>query len=205
MYFTQAYGFYFNITWLPTYLEKERGLSGVKLGILSGLPLVLSSLADVLGGLTTDRVTRRFGLRVGRCGVGAAALVVAGLAMIAGASAENVIVSALLIALSGAAASCLLGACWGVCLDIAGRRAGLVTGCMNTSGQIGAFLSPIILPRFLEKTAEGATIGWEHPLYLAGLLYILGATCWWFVDPRRPIFGKPGDGSAQGSIEEFVG
>ena len=28
MYFTQAYGFYFNITWLPTYLEKARGFSG---------------------------------------------------------------------------------------------------------------------------------------------------------------------------------
>ena len=27
MYFTQAYGFYFNITWLPTYLEKARGFS----------------------------------------------------------------------------------------------------------------------------------------------------------------------------------
>ncbi|MBX6313273.1 MAG: MFS transporter, partial [Isosphaeraceae bacterium] len=58
MYFTQAYGFYFNITWLPTYLEKARGFSATRLGLLAGLPLMLSALADLLGGLTTDRVTR---------------------------------------------------------------------------------------------------------------------------------------------------
>ncbi len=41
MYFTQAYGFYFNITWLPTYLEKARGFSSTGLGLLAGLPLIL--------------------------------------------------------------------------------------------------------------------------------------------------------------------
>ncbi len=30
MYFTQAYGFYFNITWLPTYLEEARGFSAIR-------------------------------------------------------------------------------------------------------------------------------------------------------------------------------
>ena len=30
MYFTQAYGFYFNITWLPTYLAKARGFSAIR-------------------------------------------------------------------------------------------------------------------------------------------------------------------------------
>src|SRR5262249_9423130 len=34
MYFTQAYGFYFNITWLPTYLEHARGFSAGMLGLL---------------------------------------------------------------------------------------------------------------------------------------------------------------------------
>ena len=73
MYFTQAYGFYFNITWLPTYLARDRGLTSERWGssgLLAGLPLILSSVADVLGGLTTDAITRKWGLRAGRCGVG---------------------------------------------------------------------------------------------------------------------------------------
>jgi MFS family permease len=183
MYFTQAYGFYFNITWLPTYLVQARGFSRGLAALFAGLPLVLSSIADLLGGLTTDRAVRAFGLRVGRCGVGGAALVVAGLSLIAGAATGHALLAALLIALSGAAASFLLGACWGVCLDIAGPHAGLVTACMNTCGQVGAFLSPIVLPYLLLYRPGD----WATPLYLAGALYLVGALFWLFVDPRRPI------------------
>lgn len=182
MYFTQAYGFYFNITWLPTYLAQDRGITvarfGMLAGVLAGLPLILSAVADVTGGLTTDWLTRRKGLRVGRCGVGGVALVVAGVSLIAGATVRDAITSALLIALAGASASFLLASCWGVCQDIAGPHAGLVAGCMNTAGQAGAFLSPVILPYFKDPAV---------PLCIAGGLYLLGACCWLFVDPTRPI------------------
>jgi MFS transporter, ACS family, glucarate transporter len=182
MYFTQAYGFYFNITWLPTYLARERGLTAERVGILAavlaGLPLILSAVADVTGGLTTDLVARRHGLRAGRCGIGGVSLLVAGVALIAGATAQGAIASALLIAVSGAAASFLLGSCWGVCQDIAGPHAGLVSGCMNTAGQVGAVISPLILPYFKDPAV---------PLCIAGGLYLAGASCWLLVDPRRPI------------------
>ena len=182
MYFTQAYGFYFNITWLPTYLARERGLTpervGILAGIFAGLPLILSSVADVAGGVTTDVVTRRFGLRAGRCGVGGVSLCVAGLAMIAGATARDPIPAALLIALSGASASFLLGASWGVCQDIGGPNAGLVAGSMNTAGQVGAVLSPVILPYFKNPAI---------PLCIAGSLYLVGALCWFGVDPSHEI------------------
>ncbi len=183
MYFTQAYGFYFNLTWLPTYLMKARGFTDPALGLLAGLPLILSAAADLTGGLATDALVRARGLRVGRCGIGGVSLLVAGVAMIAGAAADDPLAAALLIALSGAADSFLLGAAWGTCLDIAGHDAGLVTGAMNTAGQIGAVLSPIILPFFLPKGAEN----WALPLYIAGALYLAGSCCWLFIDPGRPI------------------
>jgi MFS transporter, ACS family, glucarate transporter len=185
MYFTQAYGFYFNLTWLPTYLEKARGFTDPALGVLAGLPLILSALADLTGGLATDALVRARGLRIGRCGIGGASLLIAGVAMIAGAAAQDPLAAALLIALSGAADSFLLGAAWGTCLDIAGHDAGLVTGAMNTAGQIGAVLSPVILPYFLPKGAEN----WALPLYIAGVLYLAGSVCWLLIDPGRPISG----------------
>jgi MFS family permease len=185
MYFAQAYGFYFNITWLPTYLEKARGFSAAWLGWMAGLPLILSAAADLAGGLATDRVTRRYGHRLGRCGIGFASMAVAAVAIAAGAAAEDPLAAALLIALAGAADSFLLGSAWGVCLDVAGPHAGLVTGAMNTAGQIGAFLSPIILPYMLDDPRRPED--WALPLYIAGGLYLLGATCWLLVDPRRPL------------------
>ena len=185
MYFTKAYGFYFNITWLPTYLSEARGFSSINLGMLAGLPLMLSAAADLVGGLSTDRAVRAFGPRVGRCGIGAVSLLVAGIALVAGAAVHDPLLSALLIAVAGAADSFLLGAAWGTCLDIAGPHAGLVTGVMNTAGQLGAFLSPIVLGYLLKDQTRPDD--WLVPLYIAGGLYLAGAVCWLAIDPAKPI------------------
>ena len=185
MYFTQAYGFYFNITWITTYLREARGFTGSLLGLMAGLPLILSAVADLTGGLATDRLRTIHGLRAARCWIGGASLLVAGVSMIAGAAAEDALTAAILIAISGAADSFLLGAAWSTCLDIAGPHAGMVTGAMNTAGQVGAFLSPIVVARFLNEGAED----WATPLHIAGALYIAGAACWMFIDPDRPIHG----------------
>jgi hypothetical protein len=56
---------------------------------------------------------------------------------------------------------------------------------MNTAGQVGAVLSPVILPIFLKETSRD----WVTPLLIIGGLYLAGAVCWLFVDPRRPIQG----------------
>mgnify|MGYP003693777245 CR=1 FL=1 len=143
MYFTQAFGGTFYVTWLPTYLA-SRGLTGMTAGILAGLPLILSSAADLLGGVSTDRAVRRLGLRPGRITIGGGALAVAGVFTIAGAFVASPVAAAVLIALGGASSNFLLGAAWGTCVDIGGRRSGAVSAAMNTSGQVGAILSPIL-------------------------------------------------------------
>ncbi len=185
MYFTQSYGFYFYITWLPTYLEKERGFTKASLGLFAGLPLLLSVLADLFGGLTTDRLSRRYGLRVGRCGVGGISLLLAGLFLIAGTATGHPLLSALFIAIGAASSNFLLGASWGTCIDIAEGQAGLVGACMNTAGQVGGFLSPIVAALMVERFAS-----WGTPLYVAGLLYLFGACCWLIIDPRLPVFSR---------------
>src|SRR5262245_23238046 len=181
MYFTQSYGFYFYITWFPSYL-KSQGFSSTMLSVLSGLPLILSVGADLLGGLTTDAISRRHGLRWGRCGVGGGALAIAGFAILGSAASLNPLLSALLIGVAGASANFLLGASWGVCVDIAGRHAGVVTGCMNTAGQIGGTLSPIIVALAFHHFKT-----WSAPLLVTGLLYLAGAACWAVVEPKERV------------------
>jgi MFS transporter, ACS family, glucarate transporter len=181
MYFTQAFGGTFYVTWLPTYLA-SRGLVGMTAGILAGLPLILSAVADLLGGVATDRTARRLGLRLGRVTIGGGALAAAGLFTIAGTFVASPVAAAVLIALGGASSNFLLGAAWGTCLDIGGRRAGAVSAAMNTSGQVGAILSPILVATVVARFSN-----WSAPLYLAGALFLLGATCWLWVDPTKPV------------------
>lgn len=180
MYFTQTYGFYFFITWLPTYLEKQKGLAATQLSLMIGLPMLLSIIADLTGGITTDRMTKRFGLRIGRCAVGGLSLFAAGVFVITGAYISNPLLSGLLIAMAGASANFLLGAAWGACVDIAGDRAGVVSAFMNTGGQVGGALSPVVFALLTEGKSD-----WSAPLYLTGVLYILGAACWIGIRPER--------------------
>ena len=78
--------------------------------------------------------------------------------------------------------SFLLGAAWGTCIDIAGDNAGVVSACMNTAGQVGGMLSPVILGFVLHRWSN-----WAAPLYVTGVLLIGGALCWVFIDPRRKV------------------
>jgi MFS transporter, ACS family, glucarate transporter len=182
MYFTQVYGFYLFITWMPTYLAESRGFSKISLGVLAGLPLTLSAVADVLGGFTTDAMTKRFGMRIGRCAVGGGSLALAGLFMVSGTFVANPVSAAVLISLAAAASNFLLGAAWATCLDIAGPESGVVGAAMNTAGQVGGILSPIVVGVVVQSFSN-----WNAPLYLTGVLYLFGAVCWFWIDPRRPI------------------
>jgi ACS family glucarate transporter-like MFS transporter len=181
MYFTQTYGFNLYVTWMPTYLQHEKQLHGTTLNVLAGLPLLLSVPADLCGGLLTDGLSRRFGLRLGRCLVGFCSLAAAGIFLCGGALAPGWL-SAVLIALAGASANFLLGASWSACTDMGGDHAATLGAAMNTAGQIGGVLSPIAFALLTRGRAS-----WAAPLYLTAGLYLAGAACWYFVHPERPL------------------
>jgi hypothetical protein len=134
MYFTQAFGGTFYVTWLPTYLA-SRGLTGMTAGILAGLPLILSAAADLLGGVATDRAARRLASGSAASRSAAARWPRPGVHDCRQRSSPSPVAAAVLIALGGASSNFLLGAAWGTCLDIGGRRSGAVSAAMNTSGQ----------------------------------------------------------------------
>jgi MFS family permease len=180
-YFTQSFGGAFYVTWLPTYLS-TRGLTGMTGAILAGLPLTLSAVADIFGGFTTDSLTKRFGLRIGRAGVGGASLAAAGAFTIAGAFMTNPVLAAILIALGGASSNFLLGAAWGTCIDIGRRRAGALSAAMNSSGQVGSIVSPMLVAVVVSHFSN-----WSAPLYFTGALFLFGGLCWFQVDPTRPV------------------
>ncbi len=183
MYFPNSFAFYFCITWLPTFLKEKHHMEAAQLGLFAGLPLILSVVGDLFGGVTTDLVTRRFGLRVGRCAVGAIAYTLAGAAMILAGTALPPLVAATLIAVAVAASMFVLGSAWSTCLDIGGNHAGVVSAAMNTSGALSSVVSPLLVTWLVRVTGD-----WNVPLYVMGGLFLMGAVCWCLIDPRKRIF-----------------
>jgi len=182
MYFVQTYGFYFYLTWMPTYLERVRGFSSTTLSLFAGAPMVACMIADVTGGVATDVLTRRLGLRLGRAITGGSSFLFAAIFTVVGTMAEDATTAALLLAVAAGWSVFCLGAAWGSCLDIAGPHAGVVGACMNTAGQVGGFLSPIILTVLVNQFGD-----WNFAIRISGVLFLVGAGCWLFIDPRKQI------------------
>jgi MFS transporter, ACS family, glucarate transporter len=182
MYFTQTYGFYFFITWFPTYLKDQKGLGGVMLSLMAGAPLLFSVAGDLLGGLLTDKLTRRFNLRIGRSLVGGLSLFFASLFLTGGALVPIGWVAGILLGLAGMFSNFLLGASWGACLDLAGPRAGTVGAFMNTAGQVGGILSPIVYSQLTRSPGSG-----NDPVFVIAGLYLVGALSWYFIHPERAL------------------
>jgi MFS family permease len=183
-YFANTYGFYFFITWLPTYLMKARGMQSWELAGFAGMPLVFSVIADVTGGVTTDALSRRFGMRVGRCGLGAVAYSFAALAMLTGTLVSDARLAGLLIALGGAASMFTLAPAWATAIDLGGENSAVLSATMNTAGQIGGILSPIVLAYIVDRLGN-----WSMPLHVLSGLYLIAAVCWILINPKRAQIG----------------
>jgi MFS family permease len=179
-YLSNSYGSYFVMTWLPTYLAENRGFEKQSLSLFAGLPLLLSVFGDISGGAVTDWASRAFGLRLGRVSVAVAGYAVAAVAMFAAVYAATPVMAACLIALAVAASMFTLSPSWAACMDIGGENTAVLSAAMNTTGQVGAILSPVITGWIVYRFAD-----WQMPLLIMGALYSLSAVLWTFVDPSR--------------------
>ncbi len=182
MYIANTYGFYFLISWLPTYLTEARGFESTELAVYAGLPLMLSVVADIFGGFTTDALSRRFGLRLGRTMVGVGGYLFAAVATVMAVLIQNNELSAIVFALAAAASMFTLAPSWATCIDIGGRYSGVLSAAMNTSGNLGGFLSPIIAAYIVETYGD-----WSMALYVLAGLYLMAAVCWVFIRADKPI------------------
>jgi len=177
MYFGSIYGWYFYLTWLPTYLMRGRGFDLAAVGWLAAGPLVAIATGSLVGGVLADTLARRLGARIGLRLPGLVGLPLAALAILAAASAHDPRTSAFCLAAAAGLAALGVAAAWSACLAIGGRHAGAVSGAMNTFGNLGGAMSPVVVGWCLTTWSS-----WNAPLYTVAAMYGLAAVCWLGVD-----------------------
>jgi ACS family glucarate transporter-like MFS transporter len=186
MYFAFGYGLYFYFTWLPTFLIRVLGFSLLAGGAFAALPFVLAGLADLAGGWLTDTLARLKGLRTARCRLGSAAFLTCAGLVFASTVTPSGVAKATLLALALASADLALAACWAVCLDVGADHAGVVTGFMNTFGNLGGLVGPMVVGIAVDRWHS-----WTFPFYATSLVYTAGAAAWLMIDPLRSIGSTP--------------
>jgi len=188
-YFCYGYVAWIFFSWFYRYLAKVRGLDLKASAFYTMLPFLAMLVCCLLGGLINDRLTMWRGPRVGRCGLAAFAIAIAGVFIAFGSQVQSARLASVVLAGGAGALYLSQSSFWSVTADIAGASSGSVSGFMNTGNQIGAALTASLTPWI------AARFGWTTSFLVAAALCLVGALCWLLVDPSRQLAGSKADSS----------
>jgi ACS family glucarate transporter-like MFS transporter len=180
-YFCYGYVAWVFFSWFFTYLSKVRGLDLRASALYSMLPFLAMVLGCLLGGTINDRLTKLRGPRLGRCGVAAVSIGVAGIFIACGSQVQSARLASFVLAGGAGALYLSQSSFWSVTADIGGGSSGSVSGVMNTGNQAGAALTAALTPWI------AARFGWTTSFRVAAALCVIGALCWLFVDPSKTL------------------
>ncbi len=183
-YFCLSYGWYFYITWLPTYLREGRGLNLGQSALLGILPLFLGGLGSLFAGLIAAPVTRLTGsvARTRRLMAYIGFSGASGLLLIS-SHFENPLAAMLAMGLASFSNDLVMPGAWGACMDVGGKYAGTLSGTMNMMGNFGGAVSPMAIGYILRWT-HGS---WDIAFYVSAAVYFMGTFFWIFLDPVTPM------------------
>jgi MFS transporter, ACS family, glucarate transporter len=175
-YFCSNYVFYFFFNWLFIYLVRNRGFKALEGGVYASLPWIMGAVGALVGGIWSDRLSKRRGIRLGTripCVVG---LILAGVLILLASSAQDPRVAVGFLSLCLACQQMTEGAFWAAAIGVSGRHASAGCGILNTGGNavggVGALMVPLVVK----------ALGWPAALASASIFALAGAILWLFID-----------------------
>ncbi len=184
-YFCLSYGWYFYITWLPTYLREGRGLNLGTSALLGGLPLFFGGIGNPTGALLTSLVKRATGnVSLARKAVCCTGFAGASAFLILSTHMTDPLMAILAISMASFSNDLVMSAAWTLAMDIGGKYAGSVSGAMNMFGNFAGALAPIVVGLLLKETKD-----WNLTFYISGAIYGGGIFCWLGINPTKQLKG----------------
>jgi ACS family glucarate transporter-like MFS transporter len=180
-YFSFGYVAWLFISWFYIYMAQVRGVNLKTSALYTMLPFLAMTIGCLLGGVASDWIVARSGLRAGRCLLPGIALALTSLLLVVGSRADSAATAALVLACGAGVLYVAQSGYWAVAADISGEYVGVVSGLMNMGGQIGgactASLTPLIAAHF----------GWNASFATAATIAAIGALAWSSVDPKHDV------------------
>ncbi|HEX6984390.1 MAG TPA: MFS transporter [Planctomycetaceae bacterium] len=171
-FFCLGYAWYFLVSWLPAYLEEDRGFSKGSMALLGSLPFWAMAAASVFGGLASDRWIAAGGTptRVRKTFLVSGLLLCAAFLSSAAAVREGGTCVALLTA-ACASLGLYSSNAWAVTQTLAGpRAAGQWSGLKNAIGNLGGVASPAVTGWIVQQTRS-----YTLAFAAASLMLVVGA------------------------------
>lgn len=171
-YFLQGYVIYIFYTWFYLYVVTVRGFNIQTGGLWASAPFVAIAVTTPLGGLASDACVRRFGCAWGRRLPAIAGTFGSGFLLIVGARVAQAELAVILLGLAAGSLNFALTNWWATVNDISPGDSGTLSGIMNTAGNLGGVVSPIMTPWIAGR------FGWTRALDFAALMVISAGVLW---------------------------
>jgi MFS transporter, ACS family, glucarate transporter len=180
-YFGFGYTAWIFFSWFFIYLEQVRGFNLKSSAMFSMLPFLSMTVGCLAGGVLSDRLTRAYGLRAGRCGLAAVAYLFTAVFLVLGSRVQSPQLAGVILAGGAGALYVSQSSFWSVSADIAGRSSGVFSSMVNMGAQIGGAVTASLTPWVAQR------FGWTTSFAIAAALAVLGAGLWMTVHPERPL------------------
>jgi ACS family glucarate transporter-like MFS transporter len=177
-YFCYGYAAYIFFSWFFIYLNDVRHLNLRQSSYYTMLPFIAMAIGSPLGGWLSDRLTKAYGKRAGRCGIAAFGIGLSAVFIALGTQVESAQLASMILAGGAGALYLSQSSFWSVSADIGGTSAGSVSGLMNMGGQIGGALTASLTPAIANRW------GWSASFLVAATLCACGALAWLIVEPE---------------------
>ena len=180
-YFSFGYVAWIFFSWFFIYLAKVRGLDLKVSAFYTTLPFLAMAACSPVGGAISDKLTKLYGKRAGRCGIAVFGLLLTSVFLTFGSQVQSARLASVVLAGGAGALYLSQSSFWSVTADIAAGSSGSVSGFMNMGNQFGGALTASLTP------AIASRFGWTTSFCVAAGLALLGAAAWLLVDPERAL------------------
>jgi ACS family glucarate transporter-like MFS transporter len=183
-YFAYGYAAYIFFTWFFIYLSSVRKLNINESSFYTMLPFLAMAIGSLCGGWISDRLTKRFGKRIGRCFLAAAAIALCAIFIGLSTQVESAQLASIVLAGGAGALYLSQSSFWSTSADIGKKSAGSVSGFMNMGGQFGGALTASLTPTIANH------LGWNASFLVAAGVCVCGALAWFMVRPEEDSLPK---------------
>jgi ACS family D-galactonate transporter-like MFS transporter len=172
------YAYFFFISWFPSYLALERGMSLLRTGFTTSALFIMGMVAVVTGGWLGDALIRRgISRNVSRKGIIGSGLTLATILVVTAAFTSNNQVAVVLFVFCMGSLRMTTASANSIPIDLAPKGAvATLTSIQNFAGNFSGLLVTIVTG-YLVQTSGSFVL----PLVVAGGMAIMGAICFVFV------------------------
>jgi MFS family permease len=182
--FCYFYAIFFFQSWFHTYLVKGRGYGESDL-LLSTLPYLVAACANGCGGVASNALVRRLGLKWGRRSIGLVGMGSAAMFTVAVLLTKGRFLALIFLSLLCGGVTLQQPAACAVGLDIGGEYAGEVIGAFNTASQVGSLVSSVAFGYLVNRYGN-----YNAPFIPMAALLGIGTLLWLKIDPTRELIRR---------------